>query len=120
MGRSLDELSRPGRDLLILLDDMTEKLWRETASADKDSPVKRTDIVFSRRTIREHTGWTNTRVHRYLKELVELEYVLVDAGRNGLKYAYRLAYQGQGKQGEKFLPGLADPEMLGHDKDMRL
>ena len=120
MGRSLDELSRPGRDLLILLDEMTEKLWQETVKANKESPVKRTDIVFSRRTIREHTGWTNTRVHRYLKELVELEYVLVDAGRNGLKYAYRLAYEGQGKAGEKFLLGLADPDILGHDKDMRL
>jgi DNA primase catalytic core len=112
MGRSLDELSRPGRDLLILLDEMVEQLWQEVTRKKKNSPVKRTDITFNRRTIREHTGWTNTRVHRYLKELVDLEYVLVDCGRNGLKYTYRLAYEGQGKTGEKFLLGLTDPDKL--------
>jgi uncharacterized membrane protein len=109
LGRSLDELSRPGRDLLMLLDEMIERLWREL---NKDAKLKRTDITFSRRDIREATGWSNTRVHRYLKELVDLEYVLVDGGKNGSRYRYRLAYEGQGKDGEKFILGLTPVDEL--------
>lgn len=106
LGRSLSELSRPGRDLLLLLDEMIEKRWRELGGRQEDEGPKRTDISFTRRDIREHTGWSNTRVHRYLKELIDLEYVLVDSGKNGLRCRYRLAYEGQGKNGEKFILGL--------------
>jgi DNA primase len=110
LGRSLDELSRPGRDLLLLLDQMVDKRF-ETIHKRLQS-ARRTEVPFTRRHIREYTGWSNTRVHRYLKELVELEYVLVDAGRNGCRYCYRLAYEGQGKQGEKFVLGLTSVEEL--------
>ncbi len=104
LGRSLDELSRPGRDLLMLLDEMVEAIRQKTAAAD--TRQKRTGISFTRRDIRQYTGWSNTRVHRYLKELVDLEYVLIEAGRNGSRHRYRLAYEGQGKDGSKFILGL--------------
>ncbi len=107
LGRSLDELSRPGRDLLILLDDMVEKMAKQSKKH-----IERTEIIFSRRDIREYAGWSNSRVHRYLKELVELEYVFVDSGQNGSKYCYRLAYEGQGKEGENFVLGLTDVNNL--------
>lgn len=70
LGRSLDELSRPGRDLIMLLDDMVEKQAKKALEKDTDTVVKRTSMDFSRRDIREFTGWSNTRVHRYLKELI--------------------------------------------------
>lgn len=107
LGRSLDELSRPGRDLLMLLDEMVENLWD-----GKDKKLKRTDISFTRRDIREYTGWSNTRVHRYLKELSDLEYILVESGRNGSRYRYCLAYEGQGRDGSRFVPGLVPVEQL--------
>ena len=44
----------------------------------------------------------------HLKELVEFEYVMVESGRNGAVYRYRLAYDGQGKDGESFMLGLKD------------
>ncbi len=106
LGRSLDELSRPGRDLLMLLDEMIEDGYKRETTKDKAVKIRRTDLPFTRRDIREYTGWTNTRVHRYLKELVDLEYVLIDNGRNGSRYHYRLAYEGQGKDGERFILGL--------------
>ena len=123
LGRSLDELSRPGRALLLLLDGMVEKtaerLRKENASAslsagDGNAP-NRTSISFTRREIREATGWAHTRVHRYLKELIELEYVLLDSGRNGTLCRYRLAYEGQGKNGERFMLGLVDPDELARE-----
>ena len=112
LGRSLDELSRPGRDLLMLLDEMVEVLWQKHHKNNQECALFRTDIIFSRRDIREYTGWANTRVHRYMKELTDLEYVLVESGRNGALYRYRLAYEGQGKKGEKFMLGLTPMENL--------
>ncbi|MBT7702555.1 MAG: hypothetical protein HN700_19875 [Verrucomicrobia bacterium] len=72
----------------------------------------RCSVRFTRREIREFSGWTPTRLHIHLKELVDLEYVLVDSGRNGTVCRYRLAYEGQGKDGSKFMLGLTDPETL--------
>jgi len=78
------EVSRPSINLLILLDEMVKQAGKSGNSPD--------DITFSRRTIREFTGWTNTRLHVHLKELVSFEYLLVVAGRNGIPFQYRLAW----------------------------
>jgi hypothetical protein len=97
-GHSLDELSRPSHELLLLLEQMT---------AQERAPRR-----VSRREIREFTGWTHLRVHRYLQELIELEYVLLESGRHGVPHRYQIAYAGQGKDGQKFLLGLRPIEEL--------
>ena len=112
LGRSLDELSRPGRSLLLLLDEMVEQIVERLKKENDEHAPSRTAVSFTRREIREATGWAHTRVHRYLRELIELEYVLIDTGRNGTLCRYRLAYEGQGKKGERFMLGLVDPEAL--------
>jgi len=116
LGRSLDELTRPSRSLLLLLDEMVEEMVNtiaeKRAEAGRETAPRRTAVTFTRRQIREYTRWSHTRVHRYLKELVDLEYVLIESGRNGTVCRYRLAYEGQGKDGEKFVLGLTDPEDL--------
>jgi hypothetical protein len=108
LGHSLDELSRPGRDLLLQLDTMVAARLKEKNLEADDEPPPRHHIGFTRREIREFTGWANARVHRYLKELADLEYVLVDSGRNGVTCRYRLAWDGQGKDGKRFVLGLKD------------
>ncbi len=115
LGRSLDELSRPGRSLLLQLDEMVEKQVERLKKENPDHAPRRTSVSFTRREIREFSGWAHTRVHRYLKELIELEYVLIDSGRNGTLCRYRLAYEGQGKNGERFMLGLSDPDSLSND-----
>jgi len=112
LGKSLDELSRPGRSLLLQLDEMVEKAAERLTKESPDHKPRRTSISFTRREIREFSGWAHTRVHRYLKELIELEYVLIDSGRNGTLCRYRLAYEGQGKNGERFMLGLTNPDDL--------
>jgi hypothetical protein len=77
---------------------------------DDEEPLR--TVTFTRREVREFTGWAHARVHRYLRELVELEYVIQDTGRNGMLCRYRLAWEGQGKDGGKFLLGLTDPASL--------
>jgi DNA primase catalytic core len=108
LGQTLDELSRPGYDLLMQLERMTQA---EPASSQAAETAKRKSS-FTRRQIREATGWSQARVHRYLQELIELEYVLVESGRNGQLQTYRLLYDGQGKDGKKFVLGLKPVEAL--------
>ena len=112
LGHSLDELSRPGHDLLLQLDEMAKTRQKTLLKEKPDRKANPDDVSFSRRDIREATGWSNARVHRYLKELLDLEYVLLESGRNGTLCRYRLVYDGQGKDGQKFLLGLTDPEKL--------
>ena len=104
LGQTLDELSRPGYELLMRLEARTQE---ESAKRKSECPVR-----FTRREIREATGWSQSRVHRYLTELVDLEYVLTENGRNGQLQTYRLLYEGQGKDGQKFVLGLQSAEDL--------
>ncbi|OQW96274.1 MAG: hypothetical protein BWK77_05555 [Verrucomicrobia bacterium A1] len=131
LGHSLDELSRPGHDLLLALDEMVKARLKERHADERkprvaDLPAlpsgrEQTGVLFSRREVREFTGWTNTRLHIHLKELADFEYLAVDAGRNGLPFRYRLAWDGQGHDGKRFVPGLSSVEGLGlkDAKDLR-
>jgi DNA primase catalytic core len=112
LGHSLDELSRPGRDLLLLIEELATVRLKEQQKRDKESKTRPADIPFSRRELREFTGWTNTRLHIHLKELVDFEYIVIEAGRNGLPFRYRLAWEGQGKDGKRFMLGLKDVKDL--------
>lgn len=102
MGHSLDELSGPGYALLMIL----EALTKEAAPSEPECHM------FTRRQIREYTGWSHSRVHRYLKELLTLEYVLEVGGRFGYLRRFCLPYRGEGKDGGKFLLGLKSVEEL--------
>jgi hypothetical protein len=79
LGPMLDELSVPARRLL-------GELGRMKEARQNGAPVR-----WSRRQIREATGWTNHQVKTHLRELVELEYlVVVRGGRLGSRYEYEL------------------------------
>jgi DNA primase len=94
-GHCLDELSHPSRNLLAELEKMVGE--QEAAS-------------FTRREIRQYTGWSNYRVHTHLKELVDYEYLACELDRPGGGHRYRLLYQGEGKDGERFVLGLKNIE----------
>lgn len=100
LGRSLDELPPQTRRLLGLIDEMVKAACARLG-------VEHADFRFTRRAVRERIGWGNTQLKIHLARLVELEYVLVHRGRQGQGYVYELAYDGQGKGGAPFLPGLA-------------
>ena len=113
LGHSLDELSRPAADLLQLLLKLTQQedgtaKGKNTAAQPSEPPPSLAGHSpgFTRRQIREFTGWSHARVHRYLQELIELEFVLMEHGRNGVLHRYRLAWDGQGQDGRRFLLGL--------------
>jgi len=105
LGRSLDELPPQTRRLLMLLDEWVTK---ETGLLKKG----RADFLFSRRALRAALGWGDTQLRLHLARLIELEYVLVHRGGRGQSFVYELLYDGQGKDGRPFLPGLIDVEAL--------
>jgi DNA primase catalytic core len=104
IGRSLDELAPQTRRLLMLLDEMVTEAEKRTA---------RSDYRFTRREIREHTGWSYEQVRVHLERLVQLEYVLAHHGGRGQTFVYELVYDGKGKNGQPFVMGLLDVERLG-------
>ena len=111
LARSLDELSHPARSLLEQL----ETLADARLAAGGDPEAGRLSVSFTRREVREFSGWSNYRVHTHLKELVEYEYVQVDAGRNGVTGRYRLVCDGRTDDGRRLAIRFANPAELRRD-----
>jgi len=109
LGRSLDELPPQTRRLLGLLDEMA------TAECGRLG-LDRGDFRFSRRALRERTGWGDTQLRVHLGRLIELEYVLAHRGRQGQRFLYELVYASRGDAGP-FLPGLVDANGLSVSND---
>jgi hypothetical protein len=105
LGRCLDDMPPQTRRLLELIERMVK-----TQCAEKK--LERGDIGFSRRQVRESTGWSNTQLHIHLKRLEDLEYLLTHRADHGQGFVYELAYDGAGKDGRPFVCGLLDVEKL--------
>jgi DNA primase len=109
LGRTLDELPPQTRRLLQLI-------YQMVIDACKTQSIEQSDFRFSRRQIRDYSGWGNTQLKVHLHRLEELEYVLPHRGGRGQSFVYELLYQGEGEQGHSFMMGLLDVESLGYDK----
>ena len=105
LGRSLDELSPQTRRLLELVTGMVEKHCAAQA-------ITRSDYRFSRRDVREYSGWSDFQVKQHMHKFEELEYVLVHRGGRGQSFVYELLYDGAGRDGKPFLMGLIDGAAL--------
>jgi len=97
LGRSLDELSPPSRALLKLVQAMVKK--------------KKEPYHFTRRSIREFSGWSDFQVKSHIKQLEELEYLYTVMGKKGKEYVYELLVPDT-PEDKPFLIGLTDIEQL--------
>ena len=104
LGRSLDELPPQTRQLL-------ETIKRYVAEECEKRKVDQDHLLFSRRELREHTGWTQTQIRRHLDQLADLEYVAIRHGRNGLALQYELLIEATA-EADGFAVGLLDPKKL--------
>jgi DNA primase catalytic core len=86
LGRSLDELPPQTRRLLRLID-------AHVGTECERQAIRRSDVRFSRRALREAIAWGDTQLRLHLERLVELEYVLTHREGPGGKYVYELAYE---------------------------
>jgi len=105
LGRSLDELPPQTRRLLLTVDEMV------TAEC-KRQKMERSDYRFSRRDVREATGWGDTQLKIHLHRLEELEYLLVHRGGRGQSIVYELMFTRPADGGKPVLGGLIDVEKL--------
>src|SRR5208282_903640 len=105
---SLDDLSRPSRQLLQLIGDYVNK-------KAGNGPVEK--ATFTRRELREAFKWGDTRLRIHLEELVEMEYLAPLTGRFGQTYHYRLVDLPADEPG-RFLAGLKSVEQLRKEANL--
>lgn len=105
LGRGLDELAHPTRQLLKHLVEMVRGM-------------RHGERRFTRRDVRTYTGWSDWQVRVHLGQLVELEYVVLASGRNGQRMSYELAFDGDPEEDTRYLAGLVDVEALLEKKQV--
>jgi hypothetical protein len=52
--------------------------------------------LFSRKELRDFTGWSQMQIRRHLERLLELEYLATRGGRNGVTTRYELLTAAEG------------------------
>ena len=102
---SLDELAKPSRSLLSSVLNMVKEI-------SEKQDINLDEVYFTRRMIREYTGWTDWQVRTHIKQLEDLEYIRVRIGAWGKEYAYVLQYHGQGEESSKCYLNLTPVEEI--------
>ena len=100
LGRSLDELPPQTRRLL----GEVVGLVRSRASTQQ---VRTSDVRFTRKGVREATGWSDTQLRVHLDRLTEMEYLIAQRGMRGVSFEYELLYDGACNE-KPHLSGLID------------
>jgi len=85
LGRSLDELPPQTRRLLEYI--------RALITTKRKTESGKTAASFSRKEVRDLSGWSLTQVRVHLERLVELEYLAIRCGRMGGPFQYELLIQ---------------------------
>jgi hypothetical protein len=97
--RSLDDVQTQTRRLLLLLDKMV------TAECER-LQIERLDYRFTRATVRQFTGWSDSQLKTHLHRLEELEYLALHRGLSGQSFVYALNFE-MDSNGRPVLPGLS-------------
>jgi len=106
LGRSLDELPPQTRKLLGMLRAKVGELCGQRK-------IEADTCLFSRREVRQWTGWSQTQLRVHLDRLVDLEYLLPHRGSRGQSFVYELLFDGDVNSSRPQLVGLIDAHALG-------
>ena len=104
LGRSLDELPPQTRRLLEDIQRLVKSKMEATQGLEQQV------CFFSRKELRDLSGWSQTQIHRHLDCLVDLEYVRQKGGKNGVRMQYELLADLHEKN--TYTIGLLDMEKL--------
>ncbi len=97
--RSLDDVQAPTRRLLLVIDKMV------TSECER-LQVERLDYRFTRATVRQFSGWSDSQLKTHLHRLEELEYLALHRGAPGQNFVYALNFE-MDESGRPVLPGLS-------------
>ncbi len=78
----------------------------------KEKNIKPGEYHFTRRDIRQYSGWSDFQVKTHIKQLEELEYIFAVMGRKGKEYVYELLVTEDISNEKPFLVGLTDIKQL--------
>ncbi|MCP4474739.1 MAG: toprim domain-containing protein [Gammaproteobacteria bacterium] len=109
LGRSLNEL--PPQTLTLL-----KHIQQMVKTKGKQQSIEQADYRFSRKDIREYSGFGNTQLKVHLGRLEDLEYLLIHQGSRGKSLVYELLYDGE-VDDKKHLMGLIDSGNLNYDEN---
>jgi DNA primase len=101
LGFTLDDLKKHARELL-------EQIQAMVANQAKDPEALPEDLLFTRREIREFSGWPDHQIKAHIRQLEEMEYLVVENLKSRGQFAYRLNNPNKRKP----LKGLLTPEEL--------
>jgi DNA primase catalytic core len=113
LGRTLDELPPQTRKLLSLI-------HRMVSDACQQERLTQQDYRFTRKQVRDYSGWGNTQLKVHLARLEDMEYLQMHGGGRGQLISYELIYHGEGQDDSPFLMGLIDAGKLkqrGYDAE---
>lgn len=105
LGRSLDELPPQTRRLLA-------SVVEHVRGQAKAQAVPVAKVRFTRKDVREATGWGDTQLRVHLTRLHELEYLVAHRGMRGQSFEYELAFDGDTGAEAPHLVGLIDADDL--------
>lgn len=105
LGRTLDELPPQTRKLLKLIGEMVA---RECVQLK----IKPSDYRFTRKQVRDVTGWGNTQLKVHLGRLEDMEYLAPHSSARSKAIAYELLFDGVAEGEAPHLMGLIDVEAL--------
>lgn len=88
LGRSLDELPPQTRRLLGIVQKMVEE-------NSKAQDIQRSEYRFSRKDVRDYSGWGDTQVHVHMDRLQGMEYLVAHRGGRGQSFLYELLFDGK-------------------------
>jgi DNA primase len=112
LGRTLDEMPPQTRKLLRLIAAMV-------AQRARDQRITANQVRFTRRDVREATGWSDSQLKLHCARLADMEYLLVHAGSRGHSFSYELLWDGQDDEDERHLCGLIDPGEFDESPPLR-
>jgi DNA primase catalytic core len=106
LGRSLDELPPQTRRLLAHIRELIKQKRKERSA--------KAATTFSRKEIRDLSGWSLTQVSVHLERLVALEYLTLRHGRLGSAFVYEILFDLDAPEAVAHI-GLIDVAKLRHD-----
>ena len=111
LGRSLDELPPQTRRLLGCIRELMKQKRKERSA--------KAATTFSRKELRDLSGWSLTQVSVHLERLVALEYLALRHGRLGSPFVYEILFDLDAPETVAHI-GLIEVEKLRHDYNARV
>jgi DNA primase catalytic core len=103
--RSLDELTPQTRRCLTVISELVES----TSEKEAITPL---EVRFTRKALREFSGFSDFQVRTHLRRLVDLEYLFIEQGAFGQRFVYGQLYSAKDEKDKPSFMGLIDRKTL--------